>query len=397
MHGPERDRQELAILTSLGPALMATKGYASAEVEECFGRTAALHRRMGNMAQLFEAQQGLWVGYLVQAKLDDALALAEDLHRQSHQMGDPFQLLVSHTMLGMSQFHRGDPGEARDHLGQAATLRQNSAQVLSPDLLYSFLGVYFKVNVLSYQQHALWLLGDARQALQLGAEAVAQANQSMHPYSQVAALAFAAVTSLLCRETALAEAQIPKALELSAEHGFLQWHAHATILRGRVLAEAGKPSEGIALMQEGLAEWQVTGAKLANSYYLGLLAEGHAIAGQVEQGLSTLATALVQAETYGELWYVAELYRLRGELRLRQGDVTAAEADFLEAIAVAAKQQARSLQLRAVISLARLWQQQRMTEMARDELANTVESFADKVVGRDMDDANALLAQLPEA
>ena len=167
-------------------------------------------------------------------------------------------------------------------------------------MLYSFLGVHLEVNLLSYYQLVAWLLGDVDGALQMSEEGLTLAHQVKHPYSLDYALAFAAIPRLLCRQTTVAKARVETAIELSKEYGFAQWKAHEVILQGRAFVEDRRVGEGIEKMRQGLQLWQNTGAKLAKSYYLGLMVEAHIIAGQASQGLLVLDEALAHVETYSE-------------------------------------------------------------------------------------------------
>ncbi len=387
------DQQELDLLTSLGLTLMVIRGYASPAVEECYSRIAALCKRLSRRDQLFDAQLGLWVGFLVRGRLRDTLDLAQQLHDQASHMEDPYRLLIGHTMLGMSYFHLGQPVDARHHLDTAIALVRNSPQRLPVNQLYSFLGVHFEVNLLAYNQLVAWLLGDVDQALQMSEASLTLARQAQHPYSQDYALAFAIIFRLLRREATAASEQVAQAIELSTVYGFLQWGAHETILQGRTLVEAGRVNEGIAQMHKGLERWQATGARLAKSYYLGLLAEAHATAGQVDTGLAVLAEAMAYVEANHEGWWMAELHRVKGELLLQQDSLDAAEAEYAEAVAIAAAQRAKSLELRAVARLARLWQRQGESAKARRKLAECLAGFTEGFDTGDLQDANALLVQ----
>src|SRR5262249_1633626 len=155
------------------------------------------------------------------------------------------------------------------------------------------------------------------------------------------------------------------AITLSTEQGFPFWGAMGTIVRGWALAEQGQQEEGIVQLRQGLAAWRATGAELVRPCYLALLAETYGKMGQAEGGLTVLAEAVAVGHKNGERFYEAELYRLKGELTLKQSRVRGAEAGlqkeaegcFRKAIEIARKQQAKSLELRAVMSLSRLWQQ----------------------------------------
>lgn len=187
--------------------------------------------------------------------------------------------------------------------------------------------------------------------------------------------------------------------------------ALATILHGWAVAEQGHGEEGIPQLRQGLAAWQATGAEHERPYWLALLAEGCGQEGQIEKGLAALAEALKMVQATGDCEYAAELYRLKGELVLqaaahrprsetlhpqRPAPSTHAEAEaaacFQRAIAIARQQQAKSWELRAVMSLARLWQQQGKREEARQMLAEICHWFTEGFETKDLQDAKGLLA-----
>jgi predicted ATPase len=219
-------------------------------------------------------------------------------------------------------------------------------------------------------------------------------------------------------ETAVRE-QAEAGLTLSTEHGFAYRAAWATLLQGWALAAQGHREEGVVRMQEGLAAQRATGAEAVHPYFLALLAEIYGKIGQPEKGLATLTEASALRQRTGERWYEAELYRLKGELTLQLGTgdwglgagspssptssskpqvpkaaAQEAEGYFLKAIAIAQKQQAKSLELRAVMSLVRLWQQQGKTTEARQTLAEIYNWFTEGFDTKDLQEAKALLESL---
>ncbi|HEV8713720.1 MAG TPA: hypothetical protein VGX03_12950, partial [Candidatus Binatia bacterium] len=213
------------------------------------------------------------------------------------------------------------------------------------------------------------------------------------------------------RERQATREQAEAVLTLSTEQEFPFWVAYGTILRGWTLAEQGQGEEGIAQIRRGLAAFKATGSGIWLSYCLALLAEACGKVGQVEQGLTVLAEALAFVDKTGERYYEAELYRLKGELSLQsavrspQSEITSpqpptpstpqeAEAYFLRALEIARKQQAKALELRAVMSLARLWQQQGKKEDARQLLAEIYDWFTEGFDTADLQEAKALLEEL---
>jgi predicted ATPase len=236
------------------------------------------------------------------------------------------------------------------------------------------------------------------------------------------ALIFFAILHQFRREVLLTHERANVAITLSTEHGFAANLAIGTLLRGWTLAEQEQGMEGIAQIHEGLAAWRATGAELLRPYFLALLAEAYGNAGQAEEGLSALNEALEIAHNTGERWWEAELYRLKGELLLRQtvgrgGSRTAstatamvmevdseepgrssrlieAETCFLQALDIAQRQQAKSLELRAALSMSELWQRQGKNDAARGLLAETYGWFIEGFDTADLKQAKALLDAL---
>jgi predicted ATPase len=222
----------------------------------------------------------------------------------------------------------------------------------------------------------------------------------------------AAILHQFRRDRALTQERAEAAITLAREHGFLQWLAPGAVLRGWALAEQGQSEEGITQIRQGLATHQAIGAGIFHSYFLALLAEVYGKAGQAEEGLTVLAEALTVVDKTGERFYKAELYRLHGELTLQKWSVVSdplsvtnpqpltpntqeeAEACFLKAIEIARKQSAKSLELRAVMSLARLWQQKGKQKEAHQVLSEIYNWFTEGFDTKDLQEAKALLHDL---
>jgi predicted ATPase len=281
------------------------------------------------------------------------------------------------------------------------------------------------VDGLSYATWILWYLGYPDQALKLSHEAVALAEGLSHPFSLAFALGSAALFHLLRREGQPARERAEAVMTLSTEQGFPYWLAFGTRVRGWALAEQGEVEEGIAQMQQGLAAFQAMGVAMGRTSNLAHLAEAYEKVGQTEEGLRMLAEALALVEKTGERYCEAELYRVKGELLLQasvQGPASQeenqkakgkrqksktiepqsptpdpyseAEACFRKAIEVARKQQAKSLELQATMSLARLWQQQGKQKEAHEMLAGIYGWFTEGFDSRDLQEAKTLLEEL---
>jgi class 3 adenylate cyclase/predicted ATPase len=401
---PERTQQELTLQTILGLVLATTKGWAAPEVERAYTRARELCQQGGNPLQLFPVLRGLWAFYLRRAELSTARELAEQLLTLAQPQQDPSFLLEAHLALGTTLYYFGELTLAREHLEQGIVLYNPQHHHLA------FLsGLDPGVSCLSWGSWVLWLLGYADQALKRSHEAEALAQQVSHAFSLAYALGTAAVLYVLCRDGQGGQGRAEAMIVLSSEQGFAYPLAMGTLYRGWALTEQRREEEGIAQMHESLDAMRATGAELARPWASALQAEAYGKVGQTEEGLSVLTEAIATVHKTGERWYEAELYRLKGELSLQsrspQSSVSdprplapdlqaEAEECFQKAIAIAQRQQAKSLELRAATSLARLWQQQGKTAEARDLLAPVYNWFTEGFDTKDLLEARALLEEL---
>jgi predicted ATPase len=242
----------------------------------------------------------------------------------------------------------------------------------------------------------LWDLGYPDQAVQRDQEALALAHVLAHPYDLVDALLQSAHLHRRRQEWQTVQTHVEAILALATEHGFARYAALGVFFRGKALAAQGQGAEGIAQMRQGLAALRATGAGSGMSAFLTLFAEAYGQVGQAEEGLHLVAEALAVVDTTGGRAYKAELHRLRGELLLRQAvpDAPQAEACFQQALEVARRQQAKSWELRAAMSLSRLWQQQEKQAEARALLAPIYGWFTEGFDTADLQEAKALLEEL---
>jgi predicted ATPase len=304
----------------------------------------------------------------------------------------------------------GEFAPAREYVEQGITL-YDPQQHRSLAFLH---GVDPGVACLSIAAFVLWYLGYPDQALKRSHEALTLAQGVSHPFSLGLALVMAGWLHQLRRERQAAQERAEAAMTLSTEQGFVEWLGQGSLLRGWVLAEPGQREEGIAQMRQALAAIQATGSEIARAANLCLLAAAYGKAGQAEEGLTVLAEALAVVDKTGERVWEAELYRLTGEL-LRMGErekggkgeeishsptpplaPSSPEACFHKAIEIARKQQAKSLELRATTSLARLWQQQGKQHEARNMLSEIYGWFTEGFDTADLKETKALLEALSQ-
>jgi predicted ATPase len=399
----ERARQELVLQTTIGPAWMAVKGYAAPEVERAYSRARALCQQLGESRQLFTVLRGLWIFYAVRAELRMARELGEHLLQLAQTARDPALLLEAHYTLGETLYYLGEFASAHVHIEQGIAL-YDPQQHRAHAFLY---GVDPGVFCLSRAAYVLWLFGHPEQAVKRSQEALTLAQELAHSNTLAAALVFASWFYQLCREGQRAKERAEAAITLSIEQGLPFWLAAGESCQGWLLAEQGQMEEGIARILQGLAAYRATGAEIHWRIQSPIaLAEVYGKVGRPEEGLNMLAEALAFMNSSEERWLEAELYRMQGELSLQSGaenphpqhrtlDTRAeAEACFHKAIEIACKQQAKSLELRAGMSLARLWQQQGKKDEARQMLAEIYNWFTEGFDTKDLQEAKALLEEL---
>ncbi len=406
---PERTQQELFLQVALGRALIAARGFGVPEVEHAYTRARELCRQVGETPQLSRVLGGLYAFYIARAELQTTRELGEQLLRLAQSMQDPALLLRAYSALGPVLFHLGEVASAQEHLEQGIALynpQKHSSRAFLQDP---------GVVCLSYAVWALWHLGYPDQALKRSHEALTLAQELSHPYSLGFALNWVATLHQLRREGQLTQERAESVIVLSTEQGFPFWLANGTVLRGWALTEQGKGEEGIAQIHQGLAARRTTETELARPTFLAVLAEACGKAGQVEEGLTALAEALALVDKTGERVDEAELYRLKGQLTLQKFNVqgstlkienssefevrsseSEAEESFLQAIEIARKQQAKSLEMRAVMSLAKLWQRQGKTKEAHQMLSEIYHWFTEGFDTKDLQEAKVLLDELSE-
>ena len=384
----DRARREIDFLSVLGMALVATNGQAHPNVERTYARARDLCRQTGEPQRFLTGLQSV---YIVRAELRAARAVAEEFEHLAEAQRDIALRPVVRWALGHCSFLEGDLASARAHLEEGIAL--GDSQPRHPPGHAS--GFPADVGVFSrcFAAHTLWHLGYPEQALRRSGEAVALAEQLAHPFSRAVAQAYATMLHQFLGDRAAVLESAETTIALCREHGFPYYLAWATVIQGWALTAEAQGEAGIARMRAGLTEIRATGAELRQPYYLALLAQAYGEIGQVDAGLSLLTEALAEANRTGEHWRLAELHRLRGELLARSHDDSGAEVSLREALSLARRQQAKALELRAAVSMARLWRRQGASE-ARALLEPVYEWFTEGFATADLQEARALLASL---
>jgi class 3 adenylate cyclase/predicted ATPase len=389
---PARVQQELDLQITLGPALIATMGYAAPAVEQTYARARLLCAQMGETPQLVPILQGLCQFYYGQGALPTARELGEQLDGLAQRMAVPAHRLEAHEALGRNLFFLGEYATARTHLEQGIALIDLAAE----RALALHHGVAPGVRCLASAALTLWCLGYPAQAVQRSQEALALAQTLTHPYSLASARHWAAYVHQRRREAPAVQAQAEALLTLATAQGFPLMVGDGTCWRGWALAMQGQGEAGLTQLHQGMAAILATGRTVSRPFCLVLLAEVAGHAGQATEGLRLLAEARAAFEASGRGDLLAEVYRLQGMFLLRQTipDAARAETCFHQALAVARRQQAKAWELRAATSLSRLWQQQGKRHEARALLAPVYGWFTEGFDTVDLQEARALLEAL---
>ena len=389
---PERLQHELTLYMALGVTLATTQGYAAPEVEHAYLQARECCQKVGDPAQLFTVLRGLWLVYLARGELQRAYEQGEHLLRLAQRQQEPTLLLEAHRALGTSLFFLGELTTSWTHLERGIALYE--AQQHRPLTLRY--GQDPGMACLVYTAWILWLRGYPDQALERIRAALTLAQQCKHPFCLAFALTFAVMLSQCRREIQAVSMQAEASLTLAHQQGFPLLVAMGMVFQGWVLAEQGRGDEGIEQIRQGIAAFRATGAELLRPYFLGLLAEAYGRSARPDQGLEALDEALTLVDRTGERLHESELYRLKGQLLLARSmdNHAAAEACFQRALTIARHHQAKSLELRAAVSLSRLWQQQGKHDQARRLLGEVYGWFTEGFDTGDLKEAKALLDEL---
>jgi predicted ATPase len=385
---PERHQHELTLQTTLGVALTYTRGYGAPEVVRAFERARKLSEQVGDIPQLFTVLRGVWLIFLMRGDLPTASELGDQLLRLAQDHDDSDLLLEAHRAAGTSLFFLGKQTDVVPHLKHGLALH-DMQQHRALSIQY---GQGTDIMFLFYSALSLWLRGYPDQALQT-VNQMLKRSQQRTPYHRSHALLMSAFVHQWRGELPLVHERIEASAALAQEHAFPTVLAIAKTFQGWVLTRQGLHQEGIALIRQGIADYRAMGAELIRPFMLALLAEGYHEAGNVDAGLHALTEAHVIVDKNGERWWEAELYRLKAELLLQQTvpDVTQADVALQQALTVARAQEVKSLELRAAVSLCRLWRQQAKGRQARDRLKELDHWFSEGYDTADLKEAKSLL------
>ena len=407
---PERTQQELMFHVTMGVPLLASKGYATPEVEENYTHARSLCQQLGVNSDLFPVLSGLWLLYMAREELTTAREIAEQLLEVAQTCEDANLQVEAYAMLGPALTHAGQFTESLEQVEKGIKLYKGIKHL-------AYTGHDPGMTCLSFSAWNLWSMGYPDKALKRVEEAVALAEKLSHPQTLALAYFMASFIHYLRRESPQSLAFTEKSLAVSREHGLPQTLAWSSSLRGHAVAVEGRGEEGIRIMREMMAAQRAMGAELGRPNFLSMLTEVLGWYGQAEEGLALIIEALDIVQKTGERNKEAKLHWLRGELLLKQAGMSVDPADrvayqatdpasnnkqvmseaevcFHRAINIARRQKAKSWELRAVMSLCRLWQKTGRKDEALAALGALHSWFTEGFETPDLKAAQALLEEL---
>jgi len=341
---------------------------------------------------LFSVLYGFWIANYVAFNGEVMRELASQFLTLAEKQQATAPLMIGHRLMAISLLCTGDMAQGREHCDRAFALYDPAAH----RSLATRFGQDAGVAILSYRGPVLFLLGYPEAALVDAEHALKDAREIGQAATLMFALAHAWLVYLQCRKHAEATAQADELAALADEKAALFWKAGAMTARGYAFAVAGKTSDVVQMMNSGIAAWRSTGSTMWLPLRLSQLASAHADLGQFDDAWRSIGEALTAVETTKERWWEAEINRLAGEIALKspEPDAAKAQAYFERALAVSRQQQAKSWELRAAMSMARLWRDQGKRDKARELLAPVYGWFTEGFDTLDLKEAKALLYEL---
>jgi class 3 adenylate cyclase/predicted ATPase len=383
-----RKEQELELQICLGSALIATEGYAAAVTGAAYTRARQLCEELERPEQLVPVLYGEWTHHIHRDELDQARELAAEARRLAETRNDAAIRLTAYRISGVTCFFRGEFSECRDYQEQGLALFDPSKRPAYTAVADA------RVIFLAFLSRALLHLGHIEQAQARSGEALDEARKLSHAYTQSWALWQACFVDWIVRPQPALMQRTEALIRLSREQNFRYSEAVGTLFRGWCLSSQGQHEEGLALLEQGLADYRITGTVGYLSFFLTLLAEAYGKVRRPDAGLNELTEAASLIEATQERWAEAETHRVRGELLVGINRYADAEASFRRAITVAERQDAKLWELRAATCLGRLFRDQGRRAEARGLLLPLYHGFSEGSATRSLREAKELLENL---
>src|SRR5262249_40167977 len=377
-------------------ALRISRGHAAPEPKAAAERArllietaVALGEPPDDPLLLFSVLFGFFVECTTAFNANASREIAAQVLELGQKQSASFPLVIGHGFSGSSLLLRGEIAEGRKHLDQSIAFYEP----IEHRPLATRFGEDQRVAHLCWRSIALWALGYPEEGIADTNNALTDANEIGHAGTLMFALVYAGWSNIQCGNYMVVKERSAQAIVLEDEKSAPFFKAHGTLNHGCVLALTGRADDAVHIITSGIAAWRSTGATMFLPMWLTHLAAAYADLGQLDDGLRCVGEAMSAVETTGERWCEAEVYRVTGEIAL-MADALKAETHFDRALAVARQQQAKSWELRAAMSLARLWRDQGKPQQARELLAPVYNWFTEGFDTLDLKEAKALLEEL---
>jgi predicted ATPase len=392
-------REQIKLQVGLANALMHTEGYGAPENKASLAKARSLIEQAEALGEppedpllLFSLLYGFWSVNFMAFNGDIVRELAAQFLALAEKQGATVPLMIGHRIMGASLLVTGDIADGRAHYDQAIALYDPAGH--RP--LTTRFGQDAGVAILSYRSFALWMLDYPAAALADTDHALKDAREIGHAATLMYALHYAAIANSQCGNYAAAQAQGHELVALAEEKGAMQWKAPGMMHQGVRAALTGKASDAVKLITSGIPGYRSTGGTLGMPWFLSCLARAYAELGQFDGAWRCIGDALEGVKRTKETWFEADVHRMAGEIALKspEPDAAKAQAYFERALAVARAQQGKSWELRAAMSMARLWRDEGKRKQARDLLAPVFDWFTEGFDTLDLKQAKALLDEL---
>ena len=396
---PALRREQIKLQVGLMNALMHTKGHAALETKATAERARLLIENAEALGEppedpllLFSVLWSFWVANLGAFNGDVVRELASELLTLAEKQGASVPLMIAHRSTGICLLHTGDVAQCRPHFDRAIALYDPAEH--RP--LATRFGGDIGVTILAFRSVALWVLGYPVSAQADAEDALSNARETGHAVSLMYALTHVSMTHFCCGNYTTASAEADELVALAGEKGSRIWKAYGASRQGFLAAMTDKAADAVQIITSAIDTARSTGSTLWTPLNLSHLARAYAALGKFDEAWRCIGEAMTAMATAKETWWEAEVHRIAGEIAWKspEPDVAKAQPYFERALAVARQQQAKSWELRASMSLARLWRDQSKVQQARDLLAPVYEWFTEGFDTRDLKDAKALLDEL---
>ena len=390
-------REQIKLQVGLSYALMQTKGYGAPETKAAFElarvsiqRAEAVGEPAEDPLALFSILYGVWVWNFAAFNSGATLALARQFLTLACEQDETLPLAIGHRITASSLLVTGDIAKAREHFDSASALY--NADRHRP--LVARIGHDLGVMTLCHKGIDLWLLGYPDAACADVDRALSEAREFQHAATLMYALNYNSIVKALRRD--IAHEQADELVALADEKGALFWKASGELIKSWLLVLMGHASDAVTSFSSAIPMFRTTGATIFVPLFLSMRGRAFAELRQFDQARRDISEATALAEASGERWFNAEIYRLAGEIELGSSESKGPDAQryFEQALQIARSQQARSLELRAAVSLAQLWRSQGRRAEAHDLLASVYDRFAEGLDTLDLKEAGALLKEL---